>query len=259
MFGKNSRYRNVPESNPVDARGERPRGKELRVIPRLAGRFLYTVHDSDRLDLLAFKYYGDPTKWWQICDANPEQPYPTDLLDTRPVVAERVLLAHPKFEERFDQLIVALQDFAEVKTPDPGDEENPSRRDLVRSVLAVKYDTSLATRAQLRAAIADNKLRPLDTRGWTAGAKTVEVVAFDDPAAKLAWTSMTRALAETPGVVRVESGVMESALGLAYNRSVVERARLVSVIEAHGFEEAPGSEKFSRVGARIVVPPNQTA
>lgn len=27
---------------------------------------------NDRLDRLANQYYGDPTRWWQIANANPE-------------------------------------------------------------------------------------------------------------------------------------------------------------------------------------------
>src|SRR6266545_2047443 len=61
MFSKSSRYRNLPESSPVNAQGERLRGKELRLTPPTPGRFLHTVHEGDRLDLLAFKYYDDPS------------------------------------------------------------------------------------------------------------------------------------------------------------------------------------------------------
>ena len=32
----------------------------------------YQVRGSDRLDLLAWQFYGDPTVWWKIADANPE-------------------------------------------------------------------------------------------------------------------------------------------------------------------------------------------
>lgn len=35
----------------------------------------YVTHmltDTDRLDKLANSYYGDPTQWWRIANANPE-------------------------------------------------------------------------------------------------------------------------------------------------------------------------------------------
>lgn len=42
--------------------------------------FLYTIR-GDRLDNLAYQFYGDPTLWWIISVANPDLPndslYPT--------------------------------------------------------------------------------------------------------------------------------------------------------------------------------------
>jgi hypothetical protein len=259
MFSKNSRYRNLPESSAMDARGERPRGKELRIIPRPAGRFLYTVHDSDRLDLLAFKYYGDPTKWWQICDANPQPPFPTDLLDTRPLNTERFILTYPAFESRFNQLLIDLAAFGHVTTPDPGNESNPSLRGLLRSVLVVKYTTSLVTRGRIIAGLATRKFNFIGADGWPAvGGETIEAFTFDDPEAKLAWSSMMRALADAPGIVRVQSSVIEGLLEITYNGSIIERPVIISLITGRGFETAQESDKLSRVGEKIILPPNQT-
>jgi hypothetical protein len=258
MFSKNSRYRNLPESSPVDARGERPRGKWLRVIPRPAGRFLYTVRDADRLDLIAFKFYGDPTKWWQICDANPEPPFPLDLLDTRPFVTERFALWHPSFDARFKGLLTDLKAFGMVTAPDPGDESNPSRRSPGRSLLVVKYPASLVTRGQIVAALAARGFDFLGADGWPAAdGETLGAFAFDYPAAKSGWAAMVEALAETSGVVRVESDFMEGALELTYNGTVIPRPALVSIIRGHGFELTREPETLSRVGARIVLPPDQ--
>ena len=51
-----------------------------RSAPALPRRYLhYTVKMNDRLDLLANTYYGDPTLWWVIADANPEVLYPFAL------------------------------------------------------------------------------------------------------------------------------------------------------------------------------------
>ena len=30
----------------------------------------HVVQDTDRIDLLAYRYLGDPTLWWVICDYN---------------------------------------------------------------------------------------------------------------------------------------------------------------------------------------------
>src|SRR5258707_892578 len=85
MFAKGSRYRNLTQSSPVNGRGGRLRGTDLRLIEPTSGQFLHTVRDRDRLDLLAYKYYADPTRWWQICDANPQFAFPNDLLDRGPL------------------------------------------------------------------------------------------------------------------------------------------------------------------------------
>lgn len=39
-----------------------------------------TVAEGDRFDTLARRYYGDPSYWWAIADANPEIPYPGGTL-----------------------------------------------------------------------------------------------------------------------------------------------------------------------------------
>ena len=80
MFFKGSRYKNIPEYSVMDASGNVSKAKSLRWIPDTSGTFMHTVKESDRLDLLAYKYYGDPKKWWLICDANSEVFLPLDLL-----------------------------------------------------------------------------------------------------------------------------------------------------------------------------------
>src|ERR1700752_882386 len=119
MFIKGSRYRNLSESSPVDAAGERLVGKDLREIPPpLIGPFRHTVLEGDRLDLLSFKYYRDPTKWWQIADANPQEPFPLDLLDRNPLVTERFVLGNPTFETRLRALVLDLTTLGQVTQPE---------------------------------------------------------------------------------------------------------------------------------------------
>ena len=53
-------------------------GQAVNVIvpsQQWATTITYVSHmltDLDRLDNLANQYYGDPTQWWQIANANPE-------------------------------------------------------------------------------------------------------------------------------------------------------------------------------------------
>ena len=80
MFSKISRYRAVPDVAAADAQGRVRLTKDLRPLPDVRGQFLHTVDAGDRLDLLAYRYYGQSVKWWRICDANPEFLSPLALL-----------------------------------------------------------------------------------------------------------------------------------------------------------------------------------
>jgi nucleoid-associated protein YgaU len=51
-----------------------------RVIPVTPASQLHSVKQSDRLDLLGHKFYGDPFQYWRIADANPSLT-PDDALD----------------------------------------------------------------------------------------------------------------------------------------------------------------------------------
>jgi len=72
MFFRGSRYEKVPDAQLADAQGRVIRYKKLRFIPDTPARFNHTVTQSDRLDLLAYRYYRDPLKFWRIADANDE-------------------------------------------------------------------------------------------------------------------------------------------------------------------------------------------
>ena len=51
-----------------------------RAIPQPPPSVVHTVAASDRLDLLAHRYLGDPFQFWRIADANPALT-PEDVLD----------------------------------------------------------------------------------------------------------------------------------------------------------------------------------
>ena len=89
MFSKISRYRKVPDVTAPDARGRMLAAKDLRLLPDVTGTFRHTVDGGDRLDQLAYKYYGQPLHWWNICDANPEFLSPLALLAKDPIVTAR--------------------------------------------------------------------------------------------------------------------------------------------------------------------------
>lgn len=52
-----------------DGRGGTQPLLDLRETPPATGVLQLTPTDSDRLDLLAWRFYRDPTRFWRICDA----------------------------------------------------------------------------------------------------------------------------------------------------------------------------------------------
>lgn len=79
MFAPGSRYEKVPEAVWVDRQGRRLPYKLLRPFPPGAPtRQFHDVGDHERLDLIAFRFFGDPEQFWRICDAN-RTLHPDDL------------------------------------------------------------------------------------------------------------------------------------------------------------------------------------
>jgi nucleoid-associated protein YgaU len=79
MTDRRSRYRNTPVLGVDDGHGEAVRLLDLRQTPPTTGVLSVVPTESDRLDLLAWRFYRDPTRFWRICDAATELD-PFDLL-----------------------------------------------------------------------------------------------------------------------------------------------------------------------------------
>ena len=77
MFEPTSRYARIEDATltAIDDDG-RPRVivyKRRRFIPASEGSTAlveHTVVQGDRLDNITARYLGDPTRFWQVCDAN---------------------------------------------------------------------------------------------------------------------------------------------------------------------------------------------
>lgn len=248
MFTKGSRYRNLTESTPVTAKPERPQSKELRRIPETEGQFEHTVRDDDRLDLLALKYYGDSVRWWQINDANVAQhSFPTDILDERPIVKERLVLRHPDFRTRFEELRISLHSFGEVRS---------GRPDFIESTVTVVHDGLPATRQAILSRIKDRKFEFRRAFAWSIGSSTAEAFTFDDPEVKSNWRILVTDLTKTPGMMNVRSTITKATLDVVYDSAMVPGEAILTKVEGHGFM-VDESSTFSRVGKKLIVPPNQ--
>lgn len=52
---------------------------DVPLIPVQADDLRHETTDGERIDQLAFKYYGDPILWWVIAVANNMEDLPTEL------------------------------------------------------------------------------------------------------------------------------------------------------------------------------------
>lgn len=71
MFLDNSRYAGIARETVRTSDGRDVVAVRLRRIPPSNGT-PYTVVGTDRLDILAYRRYGDATRYWHIADANSE-------------------------------------------------------------------------------------------------------------------------------------------------------------------------------------------
>jgi phage tail protein X len=90
MFSKTSRYWAVPNITVPDSQGRVLPGKDIRLLPTVTGTFQHLVSQGDRLDQLAYTYYGQPLDWWHISDANPGILSPLALIGDEPVTTIRL-------------------------------------------------------------------------------------------------------------------------------------------------------------------------
>jgi hypothetical protein len=70
MFFKGSRYAGVGDAFLTDARGRVVRYKKIRFIPEARGQLPHIFDASERLDIIADRYYRAADRYWRICDAN---------------------------------------------------------------------------------------------------------------------------------------------------------------------------------------------
>ena len=80
MIFKGSRYANVATYQAADANGEVVTALKARFITSTPAGYFHTYTADERLDLIAFRFYRNPEKFWLIADANTEMD-PEDLLE----------------------------------------------------------------------------------------------------------------------------------------------------------------------------------
>lgn len=80
MIFRGSRYASVGIYQTVDANGETVTALKTRFIPPTLAGYFHTFTADERLDLIAYRFYRNPEKFWLIADANAEMD-PEDLLE----------------------------------------------------------------------------------------------------------------------------------------------------------------------------------
>jgi nucleoid-associated protein YgaU len=80
MIFKGSRYQNTGTYQVKDSAGRPTPALMIRFIPPTPAGYYHTFTADQRLDLIAYKFYGNPEKFWLIADANNEMD-PEDLLE----------------------------------------------------------------------------------------------------------------------------------------------------------------------------------
>jgi cupin superfamily acireductone dioxygenase involved in methionine salvage len=79
MIFKGSRYQ-AAGSYQVELNGRQVSALKIRFIPPTPAGFYHTFTADERLDILAYRFYRNPEKFWLIADANTEMD-PEDLLE----------------------------------------------------------------------------------------------------------------------------------------------------------------------------------
>lgn len=247
MFARSSRYNGLSEVHAPDRDGQTIVALELRLIPDTAGRFLHTVTGHDRLDLLAFKYYSDPARWWQICDANRQFAFPLDLLDRGPAVEELLVLVDTANAAQFGNLLADVNGVARVQLQ--------SNAPVAGEIVAIYSPATV--RQQIVGAIQLRGFRLLHSFSWTVAQGTAESFTLEDPSLKARWAAMLAELRALPGMAALVPDLTGSTIRITYNSTTLARSGILLAISRNGFAASPDiSMRLSRIGAKILIPPN---
>lgn len=78
MIKKGSRYTNIPTYYPKNGKGRLFIIRERVKYDTTEAKY-HTWTQSDTLDFLAYKLYGDSQLWWVLLDANPQYQSELDI------------------------------------------------------------------------------------------------------------------------------------------------------------------------------------
>lgn len=248
MFQRGSRYYKLPLISQPDENGVPVSSVALRPFEPAQGAFQHTVNGNDRLDLLAFRYYNDPVRWWNIADGNPDFPFPPDLIDTYPVRTEEIAVEPADYLERKENLAIVLAGLGPLFR---------NSESLAQATFTLEY-TVANTRALAIAQIQQAGFRLLSSHAWQAGAATREAFTFSDLSISESWKNLLDSLASLAGVRDVASIAAAERFRIVYLETQVAPEVIAGRIALAGFvQNYLASQTIGRLGAQILIPQSQ--
>jgi hypothetical protein len=244
MFLQGSRYRNLPLISLPDASGVPTNSVIVRPANPAQGSFQHTVNSEDRLDLLAYKYYADSSRWWMISDGNPQADFPTDLLDNYPIRIDEIAVLPQDYLLRKENLASVLSGFGPLFR---------NHEEIWQATFTVEYPAATA-RAQIVAQIRKARFRILSSHSWPSGASVRESFTFTDPSVTLLWNNLLGALGQTPGVLDIASVRAGELFRLRYLETQLTPETIQNRIALAGFVYQPlASRRVEPLGTQILI------
>jgi hypothetical protein len=129
----------------------------VRTAPAADGVVTHTVAEGDRLDHLALRYYRESRAWWRLCDANPDLPWPLDVVGRGPHRTVRIPIGAADGWPEALPTLLAVPGIVTATLAEP-DAVAPSRRQA--AVAVVVHDRLTRSAEDIRALLDDLDLRP---------------------------------------------------------------------------------------------------
>ncbi len=262
MLTKRSRYYKLSEASFPDRQGVARQCKALRRFSEIDAQFLHTLDAGDRLDHLAYKYYGQSLHWWRICDANLDFASPLALLDKLPSVTIRFDLTTQCYPLPLAQLSRDLDALPGVVS-------------VVKEVFSEELKTSIIDGPPLFT-LANSLLSALSTAVMTQhlplaldmalqaqGVTLTGGLRFSAPQANLWQIDVNYSehiyrfwYVADIDVISVNTAALETALSLSitFNRNSIDQQSIADCIAAAGFVIAETQTQV-RLGQGVLIPP----
>jgi hypothetical protein len=143
----------------------------LRTGCAAGGVVTHTLAEGDRLDRLALRYYRESRAWWRLCDADPDRPWPLDVVGRGPHRTVHIPLAAP---DRWARVLPQLLAVPGVVTAVLAEPPAGASTGQGTAVAVVVHDRAARSAGDIAALLGDLGLEPL---GYEAGSSVGRPIA----------------------------------------------------------------------------------